>query len=148
MDGDGKEELILYFVTSDTAGMQGAILGYDQDRAEVHIQLTGFPSMEFYENGAVKVLYSHNQIGGTLWPYTLYTYQPQGDIYQPEAIVYSWEKRIRPTNDAGQPFPDQLDRSKTGVIYYVEPDGWDDSNPMDQEDYSPGRRKHWRGRRS
>lgn len=49
--------------------------------------------------------------------------------------MYSWEKRIRPTNDAGQPFPDQLDRSKTGVIYYVEPDGWDDSNPMDQEDY-------------
>lgn len=135
VDGDGKEELILYFVTSDTAGMQGAILGYDQDRAEVHIQLIGFPSMEFYENGAVKVLYSHNQIGGALWPYTLYTYQPQGDIYQPEAIVYSWEKRIRPTNDAGQPFPDQLDRSKTGVIYYVEPDGWDDSNPMDQEDY-------------
>ena len=135
VDGDGKEELILYFVTSDTAGMQGAILGYDQDRAEVHIQLIGFPSMEFYENGAVKVLYSHNQIGGALWPYTLYTYQPQGDIYQPEAIVYSWEKRIHPTNDAGQPFPDQLDRSKTGVIYYVEPDGWDDSNPMDQEDY-------------
>lgn len=135
VDGDGKEELVLYFVTSNTAGMRGYVVGYDSQKEETFVQLTEFPDIEFYGNGAVKAMYSHNQIGGALWPYTLYTYEPESDSYRQEALVYSWEKRIRGTNDNGEPFPDELDRSGTGVIYYVEPDGWDDSNPMDREDY-------------
>lgn len=135
VDGDGREEMVLYFTTASTADHRGMILGYDEDRGEIHIQLVAFPDMEFYENGAVKVLYSHNQIGGALWPYTLYIYDPETDSYWQEAIVYSWEKKIRAVNDRGEPFPDELDRSGAGVIYYVEPDGWNDSNPMDRADY-------------
>lgn len=135
VDYDGKEELILCYVTADTAGQQGTILGYAPDRGEVYIQLLSIPGMEFYGNGAVKVRLSHNQVGSALWPYILYTYQPQADLYRPEAFVYSWEKGIHPTNDTGEPFPDQLDRSKTGILYYVESGGWDDSTPLDQADY-------------
>lgn len=135
VDGDGREEMVLYFTTASTADHRGMILGYDEDRGEIHIQLVAFPDMEFYENGAVKVLYSHNQIGGALWPYTLYVYDAETDSYWQEAIVYSWEKKIRAVNDRGEPFPDELDRSGAGVIYYVEPDGWNDSNPMDRVDY-------------
>ena len=48
----------------------------------------------------------------------------------------AWDKSFSTANDAGQPFPDVADRSDTGTVYYVEqPDGWYESDPMDQMDY-------------
>ena len=91
--------------------------------------------MEFYGNGAVKAMLSHNQTGGNLWPYTLYTYLPESDSYQQIAIVHAWDKSLRSTNEWGESFPDTADRSGTGTVYYVEPDGWEESSPMDEADY-------------
>lgn len=133
VDADGKEELILYDVTAEK---RGYIIGYDEARGQIQIQLEEYPCMEFYGSGAVKAMFSHNHSLGELWPYTLYTYLPETDSYRQEAMVMAWDKSFSTANDAGQPFPDGADRSGTGTVYYVEqPDGWYESDPMDQMDY-------------
>lgn len=133
VDGDGKEELILYYTSTIMAGMSGYVVGYDEDSGQVHVQLRDFPSMEFYGSGAVEAMLSHNQSLGELWPYILYTYLPQTDTYQEENMVTAWDKSRCPTGEHGEPFPDEIDRSGSGTVYYV--GGWYEGEPMDREDY-------------
>ena len=133
VDGDGKEELVLYYVETIMAGMSGYVVGYDEESGQIHIQLRDFPSMEFYGSGAVKVMLSHNQSLGELWPYILYTYLPQTDSYQEGDMVTAWDKSRGATGEHGEPFPDAVDRSGTGTVYYVE--GWYEGEPMDRADY-------------
>lgn len=136
VDGDGKEELVLSYVTATMGDMCGYVIGYDAGSRSIRIQLMEFPSLEFYENGAVKAMLSHNHSLGQMWPYTLYRYQPETDSYRQEARVMSWDKSFSAVNDAGAPFPDQADSSGTGTVYYVErPEGWYQGEPMDQADY-------------
>lgn len=132
VDGDGKEELVLYYVDTIMAGMSGYVVGYDEENGRTHIQLRDFPSMEFYGSGAVKALLSHNHSLGALWPYILYTYLPETDSYQEGDMVTSWDE-IRGTGEHGEPFPEEADRSGTGTVYYV--DGWYEGEPMDRADY-------------
>lgn len=132
VDGDGKEELMLYYVDTIMAGMSGYVVGYDKENGQTHIQLRDFPSMEFYSSGAVKAMLSHNHSLGALWPYTLYTYMPETDDYQQGDIVTSWDE-IRGAGEHGEPFPEDADRSGTGTVYYV--DGWYEGEPMDRSDY-------------
>lgn len=133
VDGDGKEELVLCYVEASMAGMSGYVVGYDEESGQIHIQLRDFPSMEFYGSGAVKAMLSHNQSLGELWPYILYTYMPQTDSYQEGDMVTAWDKSRGATGEHGEPFPDEVDRSGTGTVYYVE--GWYEGEPMDREDY-------------
>ena len=132
VDGDGKEELVLYYVDTIMAGMSGYVVGYDEENGRTHIQLRDFPSMEFYGSGAVKAMLSHNHSLGALWPYILYTYLPETDSYQEGDMVTSWDE-IRGTGEHGEPFPEEADRSGTGTVYYV--DGWYEGEPMDRADY-------------
>ena len=132
VDGDGKEELVLYYVDTIMAGMSGYVVGYDEENGRTHIQLRDFPSMEFYGSGAVKAMLSHNHSLGALWPYILYTYLPETDSYQEGDMVTSWDE-IRGTGEHGEPFPEEADHSGTGTVYYV--DGWYEGEPMDRADY-------------
>ena len=57
VDGDGAEELI--FSNGDAAcmaDMAGFVYGYDADTESLRLELGCFPAMDFYDNGAVKVL--------------------------------------------------------------------------------------------
>lgn len=132
VDGDGKEELVLYYLSASTAGQVGYVVGYDQARGAIRIQLMLAPILEFYGSGAVKAMLSHNHSMGALWPYIPYTYLPETDSYQEGDIVTSWDK-IRGTGEHGEPFPEEADRSGTGTVYYV--DGWYEGEPMDRADY-------------
>lgn len=132
VDGDGKEELVVYYVDTIMAGMSGYVVGYDEASGQTQIQLREFPMLEFYGSGAVKALLSHNQSLGALWPYVLYTYLPQTDTYRAGDIVTAWDK-IRGTGEHGEPFPEEADRSGTGTVYYV--GGWYEGDPLDRADY-------------
>lgn len=48
-------------------------------------------------------------------------------------MVTAWDKSRGATGEHGEPFPDEVDRSGTGTVYYVE--GWYGGEPMDREDY-------------
>ena len=134
VDGDGKEELVLYYTTASMAGMSGYVAGYDEESGRLRIQLVDFPSLEFYGSGAVKAMLSHNQSLGELWPYVLYTYLPQTDTYRQETTVMAWDKDRRATGEHGEPFPEEVDRSGAGTVYYVG-SGWYEGEPMDEADY-------------
>ena len=83
VDHDGKDELILLYSTTATAGMAGYIFAYDNESGLLQTELQEFPSLTFYENGVVEAGWSHNQglAGDTFWPYNLYQYNPDSDQY-------------------------------------------------------------------
>ena len=120
VDGDGQEELVLLQSCEIYAGYRGYVLAYDPVSGAVKIALSEFPDLTFYDTGAVTAGSSHNQgLGGRFWPYTLYTYDAQTDTYRTEGWVDAWDRQIWENNPDFAPFPDELDTSGTGFLYYI-----------------------------
>ena len=134
LHGDGTEELVLLATNSYTAGQAGYVLSWDENTGTTRIELCEHPSFTFYDNGYLQAWASHNQgkAGDALWPYTLYRYDTQTKTYLPVAMVDAWDRSLVDTS-----FPEDADRSGTGVVYYVmQPDNYDLSEPMDAADYA------------
>ncbi len=88
---------------------------WDEGSGELRTQLEEFPLLTFYENGAVMAGWSHNQgKGGDFWPYFLYQYLPETDGYQQVGAVDAWDRAL-----GIEGYPDQVDRSGTGFVYYI-----------------------------
>ena len=134
VDNDGKEELILLYESGVTAYAIGYILGYDTDTKEIHIQLDEYPYFVFLENGNVKALASHNQTWGKMWPYSLYQYNTEKDVYELAGIVWSEDKAIFEVNGVSERYPDYADISGTGTVYYIDEETWG-TTPTDEKEY-------------
>ncbi|MCM1124966.1 MAG: hypothetical protein NC429_00705 [Lachnospiraceae bacterium] len=123
IDQDGKEELIIQWTTTYTAGMSGIIYGFDSVSGTVKAELWEYPSQTFYDNGVVEVELSHNHgMAGEIedfWPYTFYQYDKNTDTYLCTAEVDAWNKAYYETDYDGVPFPDELDADKDGILYQV-----------------------------
>ncbi len=137
VDRDGKDELILLYSTTATAGMAGYIFSYEKETGALQTQLQEFPSLTFYENGFVKAGWSHNQgLAGNFWPYSLYQYDANSDRYTLVGMVDAWDKSFSETDYQNRPFPSDIDKSGTGVVYYIMEDGqYDTTNPVDASAY-------------
>lgn len=131
VDGDGREELVLCYDSGFMAGMWGYVIGYDEGSGEIYIQLDEFPGFVFLQNGNLKVLDSHNQTYGEMWPYSLYRYLPESDSYEPAGHVHAEDKDRRSREED---YPDEADVSGAGTVYYVSSDGWG-TIPIDEADY-------------
>lgn len=138
VDHDGKDELILLYSTTATAGMAGYIFAYDNESGLLQTELQEFPSLTFYENGVVEAGWSHNQgLAGDFWPYSLYQYDANSDRYTPVGMVDAWDKGFSETDYQNRPFPSDIDKSGTGVVYYIMEDGqYDTTNPVDASAYN------------
>lgn len=138
VDNDGKEELIILYSTTITAGMAGCIFAYDSETGALQTELQEFPLLTFYNNGIVKALWSHNQgLAGDFWPYNLYQYNPDSDSYVLVGMVDAWDKNYRETDDQNNPFPSDIDKSGTGIVYYIMEDGqYDNTHPADASEYN------------
>jgi len=123
VDFDGREELILLHTASYMAGMNGLVMEFDPTYTGTgnpfYFQIGDWPAFTFYENGMVQVNWSHNQTHGELWPYELYGYDADGDYYYRIASVYSADKDIMEQAGIGEEYPDEVDKSGTGRVYYV-----------------------------
>jgi len=123
VDFDGSEELILLYTATYTAGMKGYVVDFDPDYegpgAPLRVQLLEFPALTFYENGAVKADWSHNQTWGELWPYVLYGYEPESDSYSQLASVYTADRALLEEAGKGEEYPAGADLSGSGTVYYV-----------------------------
>ena len=120
VDGDGQEELVLLQSCEIYAGYRGYVLAYDPASGAVKIALSGFPDMTFYDTGAVTVGASHAQgSSGRFWPYSIYTYNASTDTYRDEGWVTAWDRQIWDNNPDFAPFPEELDTSGTGFLYYI-----------------------------
>lgn len=134
VDADGKEELVLLYDPGVMAGAVGYIIGYDVATKEIYIQLQEFPAFAFLRNGNLKALSSHNQTWGEMWPYSLYQYLPESDSYRLSGYVHSEDKDVFERNGATERYPDKVDVSGTGTVYYVGVDAWG-TTPIDEVDY-------------
>lgn len=134
VDNDGKEELIILYEPGVTAYAIGYILGYDTDAKEIYIQLEEYPYCAFLENGNVKVLASHNQTWGKMWPYSLYQYDAENDAYEICGIVWSEDKGIFEANGVSERYPEYADISGTGTVYYIDEETWG-TTPTDEGEY-------------
>ena len=134
VDGDGKEELVLLYDPGVVAGEVGYIIGYDKDRKDTYIQLEEFPAFVFLENGNIRALCSHNQSYGEMWPYSLYQYLPEKDSYEKAGFVSAEDKMTLKLIGMERQYPDEVDISQTGTVYYIGEEGWG-TEPMDESDF-------------
>ena len=139
IDFDGKEELIIQYTTTYTAGMVEVIYDYDSKTKLLKEELRSFPSLTYYNNGIVSADWSHDQglAGlGDFWPYTLYQYKQESDTYIEIASVDAWNKEQANEDYEGNPFPDELDIDGDGFIYFVTAEGtYAQNTVVDGEEY-------------
>ncbi|MBR4096068.1 MAG: hypothetical protein IKK42_02035 [Oscillospiraceae bacterium] len=124
VDNDGRDELILLYTDTYMAAMAGYILDCDSD-GNTEIQLTSFPSFDFYGNGVIEIGASHGSgLSGEFWPYTLLSYNSETDSYAEAAYVDGYDKKSMDemyeiTQDPQYIYPAEIDKSGSGVVYAV-----------------------------
>ena len=138
VDGDGQKELLIMYGNIYSAAMTGYVFGYDNESGNLKTELMAFPLLTFYDNGIVIGEWSHNQgLAGDFWPYNLYQYSPASDTYELVGMVDAWDKSYAETDSKNNPFPDDIDKSGTGFVYYIMTDGqYDTTTPVDAADYN------------
>ena len=125
VDGDGQEELLLFWTNASMAGSRFDVFGY-RDGA-VFTELTTTPFVTFYGNGVVTEEWSHNQglAGNTdFWPYDLHSYDAETGIYQNVGAADAWSSE-QPA--AAEEFPADIDADGDGMVYFLLPANWDGS---------------------
>lgn len=144
VDGDGREELVIQYLTANmVAGMQALLYDTDENGG-LRLQFSEFPNLTFYDNGAIQAGWSHNQgLAGDFWPYTLYVYDPGSDLYRDVGTVDAWSRDYQPQN-----YPADTDTSGTGFVYYVYRDidtEYGVLPPVDESEYLRWREEYLAG---
>ena len=134
VDGDGRDELILTYTDTTMAEMGASIYDYDAEQDCLVQELAAFPMLTFYDNGVIQADWSHNPgLAGEFWPYTLYQYDKDADCYNPVGMVDAWDKAMFPEDFEGNPFPEDVDVSHSGYVYYImEYANYNTDHPVDE----------------
>lgn len=124
IDGDGREELLIQYTTASMGGMRETIYDYDAATGTMREELSEFPLVTYYENGAVEAGWSHNQglnafSSDEFWPYNLYRYDSAADTYVLLGMVDAWDRAVSEKNYAGESFPDEADEDGDGILYSI-----------------------------
>lgn len=137
IDKDGKDELIVVYITTYVGGQVEIIYDYDGTTGSVREQFIEYPGVTHFDNGILKADWSHNQgLAGRIWPYTLYQYNPEKDIYEAVAMVDAWDKTMADMDYDGNKFPDDVDKDGDLIVYYImPPDEYGLKNPVDNDEY-------------
>ncbi len=136
IDGDGNDELIINFSNAPAVGEVFYIFEYEEDSDSLKEEFTEFPAVEFYDNGYVTAGASHNQgLAGDFWPYTLYKYDESKDSYVQQYYIDAWNKELYPQDFEGNAYPDEIDTSSTGTVYYLYEDVTKAVEPVDKTAY-------------
>lgn len=140
VDGDGQDELIVSYTATYMAGQVQGIFGYDGGE-RLHTEFIEYPMLTFYGNGVIQAGWSHNQgLADSFWPYSLYRYDAAADSYRCVGMVDAWEKAFVPQDFNGNAFPDDVDESGTGFVYYIMEGGeYETVAPVDAATYEAWR---------
>lgn len=124
VNGDGRDELIVQFVTAPMAGNVESVYSYQEDGSLIR-QLAVFPSMKYYDNGMVREDWSHGSAlaGDNYWPYNLYRYSEEEGEYVLLAEVNMWSKSVDTVDDKGDSYPEDIDAEKAGTVFILTRDG-------------------------
>lgn len=144
VDGDGREELVIQYLTANMVASMQALLYDTDENGGLRLQFSEFPNLTFYDNGAIQAGWSHNQgLAGDFWPYTLYVYDPESDLYRDVGSVDAWSRDYQPQN-----YPADTDTSGTGFVYYVYRDMGTEYgllSPVDEGEYLQWREEYLAG---
>lgn len=122
IDKDGRKEIIVNYSTTYSAGMITRIYEYDKVSGEYVKQFGNFVSNTYYDNGIIKVDWSHNHSNGeAIWPFDLYCYNSETDSYDMIASACSEDKAW-----IQDKFDDLLDTDGDGVLYLVQENAYGD----------------------
>ena len=142
VDGDGYEELYLVQDGGYMAAMVALIL--DGQGGKLRAELSEFPTLTAYDNGCIRADASHNPgLAGDFWPYTLYVYDPESDLYRDVGSVDAWSRDFQPQN-----YPVDTDTSNSGFVYYVYRDMGTEYgllSPVDESQYLQWREEYLSG---
>lgn len=147
IDQDGRDELIIEYVTTYNAGMTEIVYEFDVETGKMREEFSEYPPVTFYDNGIVEALYSHNHgMAGDksvdeFWPYQFYRYDPESDTYEAVAKVDAWSVGFAEKDGEGNPFPAEIDEDGDGMVYYATPSGRY-GLPMDGREYQSWRESY------
>ena len=119
VDEDGIKELIISWGNQCMAGMVENVYQYQPDEDTFVTELQEFPGVSYCNNGFAIAYWSHNQTYGNMWPYTIYEYNKDTNVYEMTGQVSAWDKEICDTGYNGEPFPDEVDVEHAGVVYDI-----------------------------
>lgn len=140
VDNDGGEELIICYDNSSNSLMTYKVYDYDMKTNQIYLEIEGYPSFKFYDNGTIIIEDSHDHsMGSQVWPYSLYDYDKTVDKYNKIAEVEAWDKSVSEKNYSGELFPSELDKDGNGVIYLVKLN----SETQDTYKYDDKEYKEW-----
>ena len=83
VNGDGEDELVIFYTSSAMANMRGGVYHYNQETGSIDTLFNGGPYCQFYPNGIMEVNISHDGAGGggDIWPHELYKYNQDTGMY-------------------------------------------------------------------
>ena len=96
VDGDGREELVISYVTASMAGNAFLVYDFVEALGAVREEFVEFPAVTFYDNGIVRADWSHNPstaADSEFWPFTLYVYGEDEDSYVEIGSVYEGNEK-------------------------------------------------------
>lgn len=96
-----------------------------------------FPSGSvFYYNGIAAVLMPQNRhLSMSFKPYTLYGYNPETNKYEVIGSADAWSKKTAGIDDNGNHYPDDIDVSGAGTVYFIDDSEHDKNTPVDESEY-------------
>lgn len=118
VDADGRDELIISFVTAPMAGELEMVCSYDEATGSLKTELAAFPAVTYYTKGIAKAEDSHNQgwAGDRLWPYALYCYNTKTGEYELTYSIDAWDKNLASEDYEGNPYPADIDKDGDGYV--------------------------------
>ncbi|MGN0425991.1 MAG: hypothetical protein ACI4FY_11795 [Acetatifactor sp.] len=142
IDGDGSEELLFECQGGCTATTAEYIFDYRDGK--VRKELSQWTDMTFYSNGIIEVGWTYNRTlaDNEHWPYDVYQYNGEKDVYEKIGGVVAWNRKLGEVNKDGCRFPEEIDKDGDGIVYYLLPTDWDwhyDFEPVDREEYDAWR---------
>lgn len=136
IDGDSIDELLIQVGNAPTVGEVFYIFQYDAAADSFRTELAEFPAVDFFEGGWLTVQAAQNQgMGGDFWPYAIYKYNAEKDVYEQQYYIDAWDKEYFPEDYQGNPYPSKVDTSKTGIVYYIYKDINKAVDPVDKTEY-------------
>ena len=141
VDMDGRKELILNIGGTCMADMGVYVYQLDEGSGAEYPfrqELAIWPHATFYTNGLVTAMWSHNHgysYNDEFWPFDIYVYEEETDVYVKRWKVDAWEKRLKEVDHNGIEFPDDIDLDKDGIVYRILNEETNELLLLDKEEY-------------
>ncbi|MBE5949881.1 MAG: hypothetical protein E7261_12815 [Lachnospiraceae bacterium] len=120
IDSDGRDELVVEYTTTYTAGQTIKVYDYDSVSDVVREQFSEYPAVTFYSNGWILAQWSHNHGRAPMlegfWPYRIYNYDSLEDEYDGISTVDAWDEEYYNQDNS---FPKEADFDGDGILYYA-----------------------------